>query len=248
MTNCIRVLIIALCCTSCSTFTTTLDDCNNFYNRQEYAKYVDKCSGLAMGDAASQYHLYQIYKTGVSGSIDLPKANYFLQQSAILGYVPAMMDACNGYYTGSIGLQNDERALYWCNKAYQRGMTDAISYLANIYYNQKQYSLSLNYFLKLSNKSPQAEYTIGTLYLKTENNPKNGWIWIRKAYNHKNNDARIFVSKLNSEYGKCSIEDVYFSSSLSYSEAMQICKDVNDGKLTSGTAIMQAKKFFRTSF
>lgn len=201
-----------------------------------------------MNDAASQYKLYQIYKSGVSSSIDLPKANYFLQQSASLGYPQAMQDTCAGYYTGSIGLQNYERAVYWCNKSYQRGNNQAISYLANIYYKQGQYSKSLEYFLLVDNKSSQTEYIIGSIYLKLEKSPNNGYFWIRKAYDRKNNDAKKFVQSLSGKYGKCSIEDAYFKSSLSYKEALAVCSDINQGNITPKTAVIHTKQFFRTIF
>lgn len=246
--NSMMMHILILSCASCSVFTPTLDNCNRLYNQGRYSDYIDKCSSIGMGDAVSQYQLYQIYKNGLGGGIDLIKSNYFLQQSASLGYIPAMMETCKGYYTGSIGLQDYERALWWCNKAYQRGMTEANSYLANLYYKQKQYSVALSYFLKQENKSPQGEYIIGILYLQTNKSPENGWSWIRKAYKHKNSDAKLFVSKLNKNYGKCSIEDVYFGSSLSYTEAIKVCHDVNKGNFSAAVAIMHTKRFLRSVF
>lgn len=241
------LLILACCsCTSCSTFTPTIDHCNNLYSQQQYAKYVDNCSSVAMNDSASMYKLYQIHKTGVAGSVDLITANALLKQSATLGYPPAMKDTCSGYYTGSIGLQDYERAIYWCEKSYQRGDNGALSYLANIYYKQRNYDNALFYFLKMPNKSPQTEYIIGQIYLKKDKSPENAYYWIRKAYNDKNNDAKIFANAQNSKYGKCNMEDVYFKSSISYSEAQQVCKDINNDKLTTSTAVIHTKKFFRT--
>lgn len=201
-----------------------------------------------MNDAASQYKLYQIYKTGAGGSIDLVKANYFLLQSAILGYPLAMQDTCAGYYTGSIGIQSYERALHWCVKSYQRGNNNVITYLANIYYKQSNYNIALLYFLKMPTKSSQTEYVIGQIYLKTDQTPENAYYWIRKAYNDKNIDAKAFANSQNSKYEKCNIEDVYFRSSLSYREALQVCKDINNDKLTTSTAVIHTKKFFRTIF
>jgi TPR repeat protein len=242
------IIIVSLVAilSACSSFTPTVDNCNNLFYQRQYELYTDKCSTLGASDAGTQYRLYQIYKSGVGGTIDLPKSNYYLAQAASAGYPKAMLATCSGYYTGAAGVQSDERVIFWCTRAYERGMNGALTYLANTYYKQANYSQALKYFLLQSDKSSQTEYIIGLSYLKTEKTVNNGYEWIKKAFNHNNADAKTYVKNLSGKYGKCSIEDAYFRSDLSYQEALEVCKDVNDGNLTAATAILHTKKFFRT--
>ncbi|MEN9946992.1 MAG: hypothetical protein RLZZ293_1378 [Pseudomonadota bacterium] len=223
------------------------DECNSLYQNQKFTSYVKQCASLH--DAQTDYQLYTIYRDGNSGSVNLPVASYYLQQAAQKGYVPASYSICQAYVTGELDFPvNSDRAIYWCNTAIGHGYNDANRWLGTYYYNYSQYKTAIKYLRKVTKEAdPQAMYLLANSYLILHNKVQ-GFTWMKVAYQQNSPQAQQFVAQLDGKYGKCNIEDVYFKSSLSYSEAMQTCADLNAGKINTETVIMRVKKAVRSIF
>ena len=108
---------------------------NSFAFKQVFHSYL---SEAMLGNAKAEYYVAEGYFYGVGTNIDLEKAHYWLEKSAIQNDTTAMYKLGMIYYSGGLDLpqntqDSEKKAVYWLSKAAKLGESRSQLMLSTLY-------------------------------------------------------------------------------------------------------------------
>lgn len=113
---------VLLCFCGFTAFVQAGDNCASLFKTKSYAEALSECrEGSIEGDAASKYWLSLMYLDGLEVQADTRLGLKLLEESAYLGFNPAVRKLADHHWNGNAIEKNASKACDWWEKAARAG-------------------------------------------------------------------------------------------------------------------------------